>query len=45
LIEIFELFKSDQIPQANPELINSLERKRLTQELIKIFQFTMRDEA
>lgn len=45
LIEIFELFKSDRIPQANSELINSLERKRLTQELIKIFQFTMRDEA
>lgn len=44
LIEIFELFKFHKIPQANRELINSLERKKLTQELIKIFQFTMRDE-
>lgn len=45
LIEIFELFKSDRIPVANQELIQSLERKKLTQELVKLFQFTMRDEA
>lgn len=45
IIEIFELFKSDKLPQANLEFVHSLERKKLTQELIKVFQFTMRDEA
>ncbi len=45
LIEIFELFKEGNIPQPNRELIQSFERKKLTQELVKIFQFVMRDES
>lgn len=45
LEEIFELFKSGNIPEPDRNFIQTFERKRLTQELVKIFQFTMRDEA
>ncbi len=44
LIKLFELFKTKQLPEADKEYIQTFERIKLTQELIKIFQFTMRDE-
>jgi len=45
LLKIFDLFKKNQLPSGDKEFIQQFERKRLTQELVKVFQFTMRDEA
>ncbi|MEJ5306299.1 MAG: glycosyltransferase family 4 protein [Ignavibacteria bacterium] len=45
LIELFDLFKKNQLPVGDKKFIQQFERKKLTQELVKIFQFTMKDEA
>lgn len=45
LIELFELYKNDALPKADLNYIQQFERKKLTHELIKIFQFNMKDEA
>jgi glycosyltransferase involved in cell wall biosynthesis len=45
LIDLFDLFKKNQLPVGDKKFIQQFERKKLTQELVKIFQFTMKDEA
>ncbi|MGB9664621.1 MAG: glycosyltransferase family 4 protein [Ignavibacteria bacterium] len=45
LLKFFDLFKNDQLPSGDQEFIQQFERKKLTQQLVKIFQFTMKDEA
>jgi glycosyltransferase involved in cell wall biosynthesis len=45
LHKLFDLFKSGQLPSGDKDFIQQFERKKLTQELVKIFQFTMKDEA
>ncbi len=45
LVQIFELYKNGILPSGDRNYINQFERKKLTQELIKIFQFNLKDEA
>lgn len=45
LLKFFDLYKNDQLPSGNQEFIQQFERKKLTHQLVKIFQFTMKDEA
>lgn len=45
LVQIFELYKNGNLPSGDKNFIEQFERKKLTQELIKIFQFNLKDEA
>lgn len=45
LIQIFELYKNGNLPSGDKSFIDQFDRKKLTHELIKIFQFNLKDEA
>lgn len=45
LIKIYEMYSSGNLPKGDLDYINSFERKKLTQELITIFQFQLNDET
>lgn len=43
LLNIFNMYKSNLLPAGKDDFVEKFERKRLTEELIKIFQFQMKD--
>ena len=45
LVEIYKLYKAGNLPVPDEEYVKSHERKKLTEELTKVFQFLLKEET